>query len=185
MLSFTGFALIIKAMKDELIYHGMIFDIVSFEPVINGHTHHYEVLRHHGGVGLLCVQDDSVLLVKQMRYAIGQETLEIPAGKLEKGEDALEAGLRELNEEAGYECEKTKLVCAFYPTPGYSDEKIWIYECLGLHAAKNKLPQDQDENVRPFWMPLAKARKAIADGRIVDGKTIIAIQHALLQERND
>lgn len=170
-------------MKEELLYSGPIFDLIKKDFLINGKYLQRDIILHHGGVGLLCVKDGKVLLVSQERQAADKKNIEIPAGKLEKGEDALKAGIRELNEETGYACKSTKLLTAFYPTPGYSSEKIWVYQCFDVEPVKERLPMDADEDIACFWMDLDEAFQKIQDGTIDDGKTIIAILFAMLEKK--
>lgn len=170
-------------MKEKEIFHGSIFNLVKKDFNINGTLHSRDIIRHPGGVGLLCVQEGKILLVSQERQAIEKQTLEIPAGKLEYHEDPLKAGLRELNEETGYECKECRLIQKFYPTPGYSDEMIYIYECFDLSKAKHRLEMDEDENIQLVWMPLSEALEKAWNSEIQDAKTILAIYHAVLERR--
>ena len=84
------------------------------------------------------------------RPAIGKETLEIPAGKLEYGENPMECGLRELNEETGMACDKLELLLSFVSTPGFCDERIWIYKAINPRKADIKLSLDEDEEIDTF-----------------------------------
>ncbi len=86
-----------------------------------------EVIEHSGGAAVLCVKEGKVALVRQFRYAYGEELYEIPAGKLDAGEDPAVAAVRELSEETGLTAERLNLLYVLYPTPGYTNEKIYIY----------------------------------------------------------
>lgn len=163
-------------MKGETIYEGPIFTLVKEDH--GGHI--YDLIRHPGGVGILCIQNNSILLVKQFRPALHDMTLEIPAGKLEYGEDPAACGLRELNEETGYECDSLELVQHFVSTPGFCDENLWIYEAKGLRKAEHKLPMDPDEDISQMWIELDEAYEMACRGKIVDAKTLIAIYRAVL-----
>lgn len=166
-------------MKEELLYKGIIFDLVKAQfpsetkPIIR------DVIRHPGGVGVLVIKDGKVLLVSQCRQAINKKTLEIPAGKLEYNEDPKTCGIRELNEETGYECEDFHLFCSFYTTPGFCDEKIYLFEAKNPVKVTDKLEQDENENVSHLWLELDKINAYIEQGKIEDAKTIIALQYAL------
>jgi ADP-ribose pyrophosphatase len=86
-----------------------------------------EFIEHGGGACVLYVKDGKVLLVRQFRYAYGESIYEIPAGKLEQGENPIFAAARELEEEAGIKAKELQLLYVVYPTPGYTNEKIYIY----------------------------------------------------------
>lgn len=167
--------------NDTTLYQGALFQLKKRH--IDGYRHDWDVIDHPGGAGILLIDDDKVLLVRQYRPAVQAYTLEIPAGKLEPGEDPAKSALRELNEEAGYTCESLSLITAFWPTPGYDTEVIYVYAANHPRRAAERLPMDADEHIELVWMPLCKAEHAIAQGSIKDGKTIIALQHALLERR--
>ncbi len=168
-------------MENKTIFKGKIFTLEEKDVTIHNKKYKRDVIRHPGGVGILLIQDHKVLLVKQMRHAIDKETLEIPAGKLEYGEDPMQAGLRELNEEAGYECKSLKPIVSFVSTPGFCDEVIWLYQADQPYPAQHKLAMDEDEDITKVWIDLDQAYKMIKNNEIIDAKTIIAIQYALLE----
>ena len=118
-------------------------------------------------------KQDRVVLVRQYRYALGQELWELPAGKLEKGEDPFEAAKRELAEECGLVAQHYTDLGEFYPTVGYCSEIIYTYLATGLHPVPMHL--DEDEFLTPESLPLDEAVAMCLDGRIVDGKTIAAL----------
>ncbi|OLU37471.1 NUDIX hydrolase [Ileibacterium valens] len=171
-------------MREKEIFHGHVFDVIQKEVEIDGRECIRDLVVHHGGVALSCVKDHQILLVRQTRTAADAITLEIPAGTIEPHEKPDVTGLRELNEEAGLTCEKMNLITAFWPTPGYSTEVIYVYECLGLSEVNQRRPLDEGEDITSLWMDLDEAKRAIEQGSIRDGKTIIAIYHALLKEKD-
>lgn len=171
-------------MENKEIFKGKIFTLEQKDVTIHNKEYRRDIIRHPGGVGVLLIVDDKVLLVKQMRHAIDQETLEIPAGKLEYGEDPMTAGLRELNEEAGYECKRLKPIIHFVSTPGFCDEVIWLYEAIEPYATKHKLAMDEDEEITKIWINLKEIQQMLQNNQIIDGKTIIALQYALLERRD-
>ncbi len=168
-------------MKETTIFKGIIFDLVRAEFDGGDHTIVRDVIRHPGGVGILVIDQGKVLLVSQPRQAIGKQTWEIPAGKLEYGENPKECGIRELNEETGYECSSFDYFTSFYSTPGFCDEKIYLFQAKDPTPVKNKLDQDKDENITHQWFDLDKAIEMIQEGIIDDAKTMIALQHALIE----
>ena len=146
----------------------MTYDTVRLE---NGDTSFREVVHHHGGACVLAVTpQDEIYLVKQFRYAMGEEIWELPAGKLEAGEDPFEAAKRELAEE-----------CVVYPTVGYDSEKIYIWAAEDLSTTGQHL--DPDEFLDVIKVPFAKAVEMVMDGTIKDSKSIAGIlKYALLRK---
>lgn len=169
--------------KENVIYKGKIFDLVQKNVVINNKIYQRDIIRHPGGVGVLVTKENKILFVKQFRHAINKETLEIPAGKLEYGENPKTCGIRELNEEAYLECEDLQLITSIVSTPGFCDELIWIYEAKNIKATTHHLAQDEDENIDLVWLDIKDAYQMILDQKIDDAKTIIAIQYAYINRK--
>ena len=167
----------------EVIYDGKIIKVTKDHVIIedNHASALREVVRHPGGVGILAVDQGSIFLIKQFRYVIGKDLYEIPAGKLEKGEDPLLAAHRELEEETGWQCERLTKICAMLSSPGFLDEQVTIYEAEGLYQPKQPLTMDEDERITLHRFSLEDAYQMIQQGEITDAKTIIAIQHARLK----
>ena len=154
------------------------YDTVRLE---NGNTSAREVVHHHGGACILPVDEaGNVYLVRQFRYAIGEEIWELPAGKLEAGEDPFEAAKRELGEECGLTADHFEDLGVVYPTVGYDSERIYIWAATGLHPAAQHL--DEDEFLDVVKMPLEKALALVLDGTIRDSKTQVGLmKYALLR----
>ena len=167
-----------KKISSTPVYEGTIFHMSRDEVEIKGKTYPRDVIHHDGGVGVLAIRDGKILLVRQYRYAIQKETLEIPAGKLEKGEDPYLCGLRELEEESGYTSERLETLCAMYSTPGFCSEKIYLYWTKKLIPVEHPRAMDEDEEIETLWVDIRKAAVMVNDGTIEDAKTIIAIQYA-------
>lgn len=170
-------------MNEKEIYDGLIFRLIQRDVEINGIKTKRDIILHPGGVGVILLKDDKILLVSQYRHAIEKETLEIPAGKLEYGEDPMECGLRELNEETGYTCKKMEPIFSFVSTPGFCNERIWIYKAIEPELAQVKFDQDPDEDIHQIWIDIDKAYRLVQDGTIDDAKTVIAIQHVILERK--
>lgn len=134
-----------------------------------------EVVRHRGSVAALPVHDDGrVVLIRQYRYAVGQDVWEIPAGRLDPGETPAEGARRELEEEVGLRASRLEPMSVFYTTPGFCDEVIHLFVATALTPAKQELGADEViDDVRR--VPLAEAMAMIARGEIRDGKTIAAL----------
>ena len=163
-----------KKLESTTVYDGKILKIeVDKVELPDGTTSKRECVRHPGGAAVLCVVDGKVLLVKQFRYVYGKEIYEIPAGKLEKGEDPLNAAARELKEETGISADIVPYI-KLYPTPGYTDEIIHIYLAKNCKTGGNQ-SLDDGEFVSVCFKPLNEVLSLIESGEICDGKTVAAI----------
>ncbi len=157
------------------IFRGKIINLrVDIAGLPNGKEAVREVVEHSGGVTVAALTDDMELIfVRQFRYPYMEEVLELPAGKLEKGENPLEAGKRELREEAGVIAEQYLNLGEFYPTPGYTNEIIYLYGARGLTEVAQNLDEDEFLNVERI--PLTKAVDMVLNNEIKDGKTQAAV----------
>ncbi|EGQ1302839.1 NUDIX hydrolase [Staphylococcus pseudintermedius] len=169
-----------KTISKESIYKGKIIEVEKHKVSLpNNETAYREVVKHNGAVAICALTpDQQVILVKQYRKALEQELLEIPAGKLEPGEDRESAAMRELEEETGYKAKKLTLIGEVYGTPGFSNEKISVYFADNLVEGKVNL--DEDEFVEKVRYSLDDVKKAVEARTIEDAKTFIAFQHLLL-----
>ena len=167
-----------NTIKSDVIYEGPIFtithDTVELE---NGKEAIRDVLLHHGGVCVIPVtENNEIFLVKQFRYPFRTVTREVPAGKLEKGENHAECGRRELLEETGCTCTEYIYLGEMYPTPAYNSEITHMYLARGLSFEKQNL--DPDEFLDVEKISLSEAVQLVMDGKIKDGKTQIVILKA-------
>lgn len=167
-----------KTLASELIHDGKIIkltkDTVELE---NGQTALREVVHHNGGVCIVpLTENDEIIFVKQYRYPFKEVLLEIPAGKLDKGEDHYDCGKRELLEETAAVAEQFDYMGVLYPTTGYLTEKIYMYLAQGLTFEKQKL--DEDEFLDVVKIPFDKAVEMIMNNEICDAKTQIAVLKA-------
>lgn len=164
-----------RTLQSREIFSGKILrltlDTVELE---NGKEARREVVHHHGGAAVIpMTETGEVYLVRQYRYAMGQELLEIPAGKLEAGEDPLPAARRELLEECGLLADHMTDLQPIYPSVGYDSEVIHMYLATGLHPARQHL--DEDEFLDVCRVPLDQAVAWIQQGEIRDGKTVAGL----------
>ena len=167
-----------KKLNSKTIYNGRVVKLELDEVELpDGKTSFRECVRHSGGACVLLVKDGKVLLVNQFRYVYGKPIYEIPAGKLNAGEDPKIAAARELEEETGVKAELKHLL-DIYPTPGYTDEIIHIYLAQDYKVTKQKL--DEGEFLNYSFIDLETVLKMIDNGEIKDAKTIIAIYKYLL-----
>ena len=163
-----------KQKKENLIYKGRIITLYNDEVVCsNGRMAKREYVHHNGGAAVLAVKNDEILLIKQFRYPYHKDIYEIPAGKIEIGEDPYQTALRELEEECGYKASTLIDLGSLYPTCGYSDEVIYLY--LAKDYEKTSTHFDEDEEIEAEFLKIEDALKMIKDGNIKDSKTIIAI----------
>ena len=170
-----------KTIKKQYIYEGKIIKVRRDDAELpDGKPCIRELVEHSGGASVLYVEDGKVLLVRQFRYAYGESLYEIPAGKLEIGEDPMLAAKRELEEEAGIIAKEMSLLFVLYPTPGYTNEKIYIYQAL--QGEKTTAHLDEGEFLDVVYLPLEEARAMIERGEIRDGKTIVALQAYFLKQ---
>jgi len=147
----------------------------------NGATIELEMIHHPGAAAVVPMKEDgTVILIRQYRHAAGGYIYEIPAGKLHPGEDPKLCAARELQEEIGYRADSLELLTSILTTPGFTDEVIHIYKGTGLTKGKQDL--DHDEVIEIVELPLEKALTQIIDGTIRDGKTIVGLQTAYLQQ---
>ncbi|MDE7163757.1 MAG: NUDIX hydrolase [Clostridia bacterium] len=162
-----------EKLSSRVVYDGKILRLeVDKVRLPDGSESVRECVRHSGGAAVLLIVENKIALVKQYRYLYGKEIYEIPAGKMEAGEDPAVAALRECEEETGYRAQ-VKHLLDIYPSPGYTDEIIHIYlaECgefKGQHT-------DEGEFLTCEFIPLEKVIKMIESGEICDAKTVAAI----------
>lgn len=173
-----------KTLASKEIFQGhvlrILLDTVELE---DGTTSQREIVRHPGGAAVLpMTKDGQVYLVRQFRYAFGRELLEIPAGKLEPGEDPRKAALRELEEECGLRAGSVRSLGCIYPSVGYDDEIIHIY--LATELTEIPARPDRGEFVTLEKHPLPVLLDRILGDEIHDAKTVTAILKAafLLQK---
>ena len=173
-----------KTLKTEHIFSGKVINLqVDDVELPNGKTSKREIIRHPGAVAVLAVTNENkIVLVEQYRKAIERDLVEIPAGKLEKGENPLATAARELEEETGYVCESLELLTSFYTSPGFADEIIHVYEARGLSKKEDAAPLDEDEFVNLLEITLEEALQYITEHKIYDAKTVYAVQYLQLKE---
>jgi ADP-ribose pyrophosphatase len=144
-----------------------------------------EYIAHSGGVGIVALDaENNVFMIRQYRYGVSEVVLEIPAGKLERGEAPLECGKRELTEETGYQAEEFIDLGVIFPTPAYDSERIYIYLARGLTYVGQRF--DAGEYLETERIPLEKAAGLVLSGEIKDAKTQIGLlkAKALLESRD-
>ena len=169
-----------KTLSSKLVYDGgllkVYYDTVE---LVNGATACREIIRHPGAVVMVPVDEEgNVYLVRQYRYPYGKVVLEVPAGKLEVGEEPFPAAQRELEEEVGAKAEQWAFLGEMLPTPGFCDELQRVYLARGLSFGESH--PDEDEFLEVVKLPLSQAVDMAVDGRLQDSKTVAAILRAKL-----
>jgi len=164
-----------KTLSSEMIYEGTILNLRKDRVTVKeGRTSYREIVEHNGGVIILGVTPDGrIPMIRQYRKAAGQVMFELPAGKLEKGEDITEAALREFKEETGYTAGSIKLVSSFYPTVGYSEEVLYIFFAADLSEGDTDF--DDNESIDIELYEPEELYRQIEAGEMNDGKTMLAL----------
>ena len=174
-----------KEISREIVFSGKIFKIAKCKALIQDKVVDREIMLHSGGVGVLPIDEKgNVLLVQQYRYGASEFLWEIPAGKLEYGEDPYECAVRELKEETGCSAGSIKCLGKLNPSPAIMSEIIYIY--LATDLKKGEMALDADEFLAVETVPFEKAVDMVLSGEITDAKTQIALLKAekLLKRKN-
>lgn len=170
-----------KKINSNLLYDGKILRLYRDDVELpDGGTAFREYVTHSGGAAVLFIKDGAVALVKQYRYVYGKEIYEIPAGKLNEGEEPIAAALRELEEETGYRALNAEHYLSIYPSPGYTNEIVHVYKVQSAEYVGEK--PDEDEFLHCEFKPLAEVVKLIESGEICDAKTVAAIYNYLSEK---
>ena len=162
-------------ISSRLVYDGKLLKVRSDTVRLpDGGAAEREYIEHPGAVAVIALTDSGELVMeRQFRYPLGRDMIEIPAGKIDPGEDPLATARRELQEETGYTAAEWTHVATINIAIAYSDEHIEIYLAKGLSQERAKL--DEEEFLEVFTLPLAKALAWVREGRITDSKTVSAL----------
>ncbi|WP_050615642.1 NUDIX hydrolase [Bacillus testis] len=171
-----------KTLSSETIYKGKVITLqVDDVALPDGKTSKRELVKHPGAVAIIALTDDhKLLMVEQYRKALERSIIEIPAGKLEKGEEPLHTAHREVEEETGYSCDSMEKVVSFYTSPGFADEILHVFVAKGLKKLENPAAADDDEFVELMEVSLEEGERYIEEQRIIDAKTVYAVQYLRL-----
>lgn len=173
-----------KTIQTEEIFSGKVIRLQLEDVELpNGKIGRREIVKHPGAVAIIAItEENKILMVEQYRKALERTIIEIPAGKLEKGEQPSNCARRELEEETGYECKSLELLVSFYTSPGFSDEIVHLYIASGLSKKENSAALDEDEFINLEEVTLDEAIRYVKEQKIYDAKTIFAVQYLQLQE---
>ena len=175
-----------KMLTSEVLFEGRVVTLTKDTALLeNGKTATREVVHHHGGACIVpYFEDGTICMVRQFRYAMQQELWELPAGKLEKGEDPFLAAQRELEEECGVTAERFINLGVLYPTVGYDSEKIYIWAAKGLKPTSQHL--DDGEFLDVAALPFDDVLQMVMTDEIRDSKTVTAmLKYAWLRQRGE
>jgi ADP-ribose pyrophosphatase len=168
----------VRVLSSKVLYNSPVFQLTTDELIEpSGMEVRRDVIRHPGSVVILAIDErkpePSVLLIRQYRYAANQELWELPAGRIDEGEDALTAAKRELAEETGYSAKEWKLALYYYASPGFLDETMSLFAARDLR--KGKATPEEDECIISKLVPLRKAVQWVMSGKVLDGKAISGV----------
>ncbi len=167
-------ALTERVIETRREWEGSVFAVEHSEVELSDGSRAWrELVRHHGGAGVVAVWDGRVCLVRQYRVALGRMTLEIPAGKADAGETRESCAARELTEETGLVAERLELLVETYGSPGFTDESTSVFFAHGLSRGEASL--DEGELLRVCWLPAADVIEAVRAGILQDAKTVAGI----------
>ena len=165
-------------MSERRVQRGVFLEMVTEEVTLpTGRTTTLDVIRHPGASAVLpFLSDDEILLIRQYRYAVGGPIYEVPAGKLDSGEDPAACALRELEEETGYRAARCEPLASIWTTPGFTDERIHLFTARDLVRTSQQL--DHDELIEIVPMPFDRALAMVWRGELGDAKSALALLHA-------
>ncbi len=164
-----------KRVSSKKIFKGKLLDVKKDEVVLpNNKVGYREWIKHPGAACCIPIlKKNKIIMVKQYRYPVGEESIELPAGKIDRNETSKDCALRELEEETGYIANKLTLLTMFYPAIGMANEKIWIY--LARDLEKSKVCLDKDEFIEKMIVDQKTAIDMVKKGIIKDSKSIIGL----------
>lgn len=168
----------VTVLGTRRVYEGRVLNLrVDDVEYDNGHRSTIEVAEHRGGVAVIAQPSDGeIVLVHQYRPPIGRELWEVPAGKLEAGEEPLDCATRELHEETGYRAQRLRKLWSFYTAPGFCTERLHLFVAEGLTPGAQATEEDESIVVRTF--EVEEAWRLVVADEIPDAKTQIALAWA-------
>ena len=167
-----------ETRKNEILFRGLVVEIEHMEVMIGQKGWHpYQIIRHPGGVAVVPLHEDgTITLIRQLRPAVEEYMLELPAGRLSPGETPEFCGRRELLEETGLSAERFLSLGSIHPTPGICDERIHLFLATGLTQGDSD--QEAYEEIETIRIPFADALALAESSAITDSKTVVALFRA-------
>ncbi len=168
-------------IESKLEFNGTFINLKKDQVQLNnGEKHYREVVVHPGGVAVVAITDkDKIILVKQWRYAVNDELIELPAGKLEENEDPFFAIKRELQEETGFIANNWESLGFIYTAPGFCNEKLYLYKATNLTFVGTNF--DEGEVIQTFKFSFKEVEELIKEGKILDAKTLVGLNKVMSQ----
>jgi ADP-ribose pyrophosphatase len=169
----------VEVVSSKLSYDGPLFRVYTDEILENGRRVRRDVVRHNGSIVILAIddtkskRDPSIVMERQYRHAATDYLLEVPAGKLEEGEDPLAGAKRELLEETGFRAARWRKLVRYFASPGFLGEWMQVFLAEGLTVGEAQ--PEYDEQLEIEMMPLSKLLGMIEAGKVHDGKTLISV----------
>jgi ADP-ribose pyrophosphatase len=169
----------VKVISSKLSYEGPLFRVYTDEILENGRQVSRDVVRHNGSVVILAIDDTKskrdpmIVMERQYRHAAKQYLLEVPAGKMEEGEDALAGAKRELLEETGFQAKRWRKMVRYFASPGFLGEWMQVFVAEGLTLRQAQ--PEYDEQIEIEMIPLSRLLGMIEEGKVHDGKTLISV----------
>jgi ADP-ribose pyrophosphatase len=169
---------LVRVISSKVSFRGPVFSVETDHVEEPGNVRaRRDVIRHSGSIVVLPLDDSGrtprVLLERQYRYAAGRRMWELPAGRIDPGENPLAAARRELIEETGYTASRWQKALFFYVSPGFLDESMTVYLASGLR--KGVAQPEEDERIAVRFFPLRQAARMATSGKIIDAKTIASL----------
>ena len=164
-----------EEIEGKIVYSGDLLEVHRDKVILpNGNKSYREWVNHPGAVCCIPIlPNGDIVMVRQYRYSVSNEVLELPAGKIDKGESPEDCAYRELEEETGYKATNLQLLTKFYPAIGFANEEMWLFIAKDLNKTISKL--DSDEFLEVLYFNLDDLVKMVWDNKITDSKTIIGI----------
>ena len=169
----------VEVISSKLSYDGPLFRVYTDKIVEDGREVSRDVVRHNGSVVILAIddakspRDPMIVMERQYRHAAKEYLLEVPAGKMEEGEDALAGAKRELLEETGFKAKRWRKLVRYFASPGFLGEWMQVFIAQGLTLGEAQ--PEYDEQLEIEMIPLSKLLSMIEEGKIHDGKTLISV----------
>lgn len=166
-----------KTTQTTSVFRGKVISLQVDDVILpNGKSAKREIIKHPGAVAIIPITaEGKLVLVEQYRKALERSIIEIPAGKIDPGEEPANTARRELEEETGYGTRDLKYLQSFATSPGFADEIIHVYVAKDLYVLDEKAPLDEDEFINLLEVTLEEAQEMVKDQRIYDAKTAFAV----------
>ncbi len=163
-----------KTIETEMLYRGSVLNLRKDKVTVQNGVSYREIIEHNDGAVIAAVTDEGkMVMVRQYRKPANRVVFEVPAGKIDPGEEPLATAARELKEETGYTADNIEFITSFYPTVGYSEEQLYLFLASGLTAGETSF--DENEAIDLEEVEITMLHDMVMKGEIHDAKSMIAI----------